>query len=382
MSPRGKPRGVVVAVALAVGALVFVALGVAEPAAPADEQRTITSQGQVWQYLFHRPASVSAGTGAPLVVVLHGSPDTPEAMAARTRFDASSDRNGFLVAYPRLPLTPGGDDTGASKIQVVADIIGALEQTEHAQSNRVFVTGFSGGAVQSYRMACFYADKVAAIASVSGLMIRPDCTPTQPVSIYEIHGTSDGTFPFNGGRYTRPVQETIDRWIALDKCSGAPALATVGPVQRQTWGSCADATAVQFDAVVNGVHGWPGDPKFAPGTPDGSFDATDAIWQFFASHGRPAPAAVTPAALLSLHVVHKRLTRSVTVTVRGPARTKVRVSLLRSGRVAASLGTTLAHAGNTSITLTVPKKLKAGHYRLRVQIGAMLRTRRVTLPAP
>jgi polyhydroxybutyrate depolymerase len=316
------------------------------------------------------------------VIVLHASPDTPEAMAARTRFDTFSDQNGFLVAYPRLPLTPGGGEGGPNKTQVVADIIDALEAAEHVETNRVFVTGLSGGAVESYRVACFYADKVAAIASVAGLMIRPDCAPSQPVSVYEIHGTSDGTFPINGGRYTGPVQDTIDRWVAFDKCAGAADGTSVGPVQRRIWSACATGTTVQFDALVNGIHGWPGDPKFAPGTPNGSFDATAAIWQFFASHGRPAPAVIPPAAFLSMHVVHRGTKRSVMVTVRATANVKLRLSLLRSSRVTASLTETLARPGKTTVTLLVPKRLRAGHYRLRVEIGGAIQTRPVTLPSP
>jgi polyhydroxybutyrate depolymerase len=383
MAWRDRPRRLLLAAApLALAVVVLAGHAIAGAATAADEQRSITSQGQVWQYLFHRPPSVAATTPAPLVVVLHGSPDTPEAMAARTHFDSTADQNGFLVAYPRLPLTPGGDATGASKIQVVADIIDQLIASDHVQPNRVFVTGFSGGAVQAYRMGCVYADKVAAVAPVSGSMTR-DCAPSRPVSVYAIHGTSDGTFPFNGGQYTEPVQTTVNRWLASDKCPSTPAASTVGPVQRQIWQPCADGTSVELDAIVKGVHAWPGDPRYPHGTPDGDFDAAPAIWQFFAAHGRAAPKHVVVAAVGRVRVVHRGTSRSITTVVRGAAATAVRVSLLRpSGRIAASLTRKLTRDGTTTVVLRVPRSVKAGHYRVRVKLGALTQTRPVTLPAP
>ena len=78
-------------------------------------------------------------------------------------------------------------------------------------------------------MACEYADKVAAVAPVAGSIVRA-CTPSRPVSVYAIHGTSDGTIPFNGGKYTEPVQTTVNRWLAFDKCP-QDAAATHGLIE-------------------------------------------------------------------------------------------------------------------------------------------------------
>ena len=50
------------------------------------------------------------------------------------------------------------------------------------------------------RLACDRADVVAAIAPVSGTLgAGTRCTPSRPVSVLEIHGTSDRVVPYAGG---------------------------------------------------------------------------------------------------------------------------------------------------------------------------------------
>lgn len=52
---------------------------------------------------------------------------------------------------------------------MVADVIDALNNDEHADKGRRGVTGFSVGAVMSYGMACFHANKVRRSRPASGV---------------------------------------------------------------------------------------------------------------------------------------------------------------------------------------------------------------------
>jgi len=64
---------------------------------------------------------------------------------------------------------------------------------------RVFVTGYSNGAFLASKLACVDADRIAAIAPVSGLRDPADCAPKRPVPAVTFHGTGDEWVAFTGG---------------------------------------------------------------------------------------------------------------------------------------------------------------------------------------
>ena len=59
----------------------------------------------------------------------------------------------------------------------------------------------SNGGFMSYHLACNLSSKIAAIASVTGSMSKQtyeSCSPEHPTPVLQIHGTLDGTVPFDG----------------------------------------------------------------------------------------------------------------------------------------------------------------------------------------
>jgi polyhydroxybutyrate depolymerase len=63
-----------------------------------------------------------------------------------------------------------------------------LLATEPIDPDRVFVAGFSIGAVMTDKVACQLADRVAAAVVVAGApWVGADCAPKQPVSMLIIH---------------------------------------------------------------------------------------------------------------------------------------------------------------------------------------------------
>src|SRR5262245_39461528 len=110
--------------ALAIGApaLFAHAQNAASGAATASPTRTIaiTHQGRARQYLLHVP---DAPNGA-LVLVFHGGGQRAEQMRRITRFDALSDREHVIVAYPEAverSWADGRNETSAEK-QGVDDV--------------------------------------------------------------------------------------------------------------------------------------------------------------------------------------------------------------------------------------------------------------------
>jgi polyhydroxybutyrate depolymerase len=142
----------------------------------------------------------------------------------------------------------------------------------------------------------------AAIAPVAGTLLA-DCSQARPISVLQIHGTADDRVPYNGGpgktfssdgqaRVDGPSVEAVNAtWRGIDGC-GQTGSTTAGDVTTQTAG-CTDGRTVQLISVQGAGHQWPGgDPSPlaerlgqmpAPST---AINATDTIWQFFASQHR------------------------------------------------------------------------------------------------
>src|SRR5262249_17480329 len=90
--------------------------------------------------------------------------------------------------------------------------------------------------------------------------------------------------------------DNVDRWRKSNGCSGTPTeqkLPATGDGTTVTIARsdhCDDGTAVHFATVDGGGHTWPGGPQYASeaaiGKASDAFDASEAIWQFFAAHHR------------------------------------------------------------------------------------------------
>jgi polyhydroxybutyrate depolymerase len=156
---------------------------------------------------------------------------------------------------------------------------------------RVYVAGFSAGAIMAYRLAAQLSDQLAGIAVVEGTMSnkQPDGSwitipnPTSPVAAIIFHGKQDTHIPYNGGQgngagklYVRPVTDAVSALVKSDGCSETPTTITSGDgnVTRQVYNSCAAGSEVIFYSIVNGQHEW-------PSVKHNGISATSLIWEFF-----------------------------------------------------------------------------------------------------
>jgi polyhydroxybutyrate depolymerase len=278
--------------------------------ATADVEQTIEAGGQLRSYLLHVPPGDDGKTVRPLVIVLHGGGGNARGMVRISGFSASSDREGFFLVYPNgtgasrdrlltwnagnccgLALEKGVDDSG-----FVRKLIGALQKERKIDSSRIFATGFSNGAMMTFRLACEAADLIAAIAPVSGAFNVEPCRPARPVSVLAFYGTADQHVPYNGGvpqkqldphpRTDRSAAYAISFWTAADDCSAPPTRVESGSIVRELHAPCKDGTAVELITIRGGGHEWPGGEKWAPWAdpPSREISANEAIWKFFAAH--------------------------------------------------------------------------------------------------
>jgi len=84
------------------------------------------------------------------------------------------------------------DDVG-----FVEAVIDDVSEEHDVDERRIFAFGHSNGGMMSYRPARELADRVAAVAVVSGTLALETCVPEEPTSVLHVHGTVDGTIPID-----------------------------------------------------------------------------------------------------------------------------------------------------------------------------------------
>ena len=288
---------------LAAIAAVVSACGSASALSSQSTNMTLGSN-PVRSYILYKPAHLKAG--APLLIVLHGGGSTDSAMEGLSQFDPVADAHGFLVAYPDA-MDPGvfGRDTGwqlgccdtynraTTDFHFFSSLVSHLAQTEHIDTHRVYMVGFSLGAAMTYRVACQTSSLLAGMASVGGFeYVSKPCKPSNPLAVYEIHGTNDYFGGSCGGKtqtdagcglgdpgYEPSVVQTNAQWRRIDGCSSAVQTTRSGSVYRRLWANCSGSSRVQLDEITGGSHCWPHLPA-AGRSACGNYNASNDIWLF------------------------------------------------------------------------------------------------------
>jgi polyhydroxybutyrate depolymerase len=218
--------------------------------------------------------TIPSGAKAPLLVLLHASGESPYVMAQTSRAGELAARAGVIVALPPArsrrwdgmvssgdPVSPSADAT------YILGLIDRLTTELPIDAGRVFVAGFSIGAVMSERIGCQFADRVTAIALDAGAPWSDECSPSRPLPILVLHGTADSTFRIG------LATTVVDRWRAADGCRGEPVESQLSDIATSVLNDDCDAgVTVEFVRYEGSGHRWLANP-----------DATDVIWDFFAA---------------------------------------------------------------------------------------------------
>jgi polyhydroxybutyrate depolymerase len=271
--------------------------GPAAPAVPTGAPgQTVTVNLADRPFQLHIPTSYQAGVKVPLVVLLHGYTASGAQQESYFKLTPESDRRGFLYAMPdgtensrgqrfwnATPACCDFERTGVDDSSYLASLIDTVVASYAVDPARVFIAGHSNGGFMAHRMACDHADKVTAIVSLAGAMNadRSRCKPSGPVSILEIHGTSDETIGYDGGANASnsfpSVTTTISDWRLLDGCADDPNprsrrldLVTdlPGAETSVTAYTCRNLSTVELWSIKSGVHVPSLSENFAPAVID------------------------------------------------------------------------------------------------------------------
>lgn len=281
----------------------------------AQDQRSFSHDGIARDYLIFGPASTSATGLAPLVIVLHGAGIDADNTAGITRFGDLAREEGFYAVFPDgigplfmntwnaghccgQAMTEGIDDVG-----FIASLIDRLLATHPIDPDRIYVTGFSNGAMLAHRIGIELADRIAAIAPVAGTLFGDEPIARTPVPALIINNTDDRVVPPSGrepgvdgpllqvwgGAPLLPAEYQARYWADVNGCERRSTLTASAAYRFESF-ACPAGVSVEFYLVNNNRHLWPGGDVAIGGLSAATFDATGVIWEFFTRHSRSTEA--------------------------------------------------------------------------------------------
>jgi polyhydroxybutyrate depolymerase len=167
-----------------------------------------------------------------LLVVLHGLGGTNTDMVGAGFNNLIADTARVIALYPQGVVNGWGQTSwnNGTLLASTADDIGFMNQlidsmvlNYNINPAQVYFTGFSMGSIMSYHVACALNDRVAAIGCMAGTMATSDiqnCVPAYATPVIHLHGTADGTVPYNTGALPSLslVPQTVAFWQNVHNC--------------------------------------------------------------------------------------------------------------------------------------------------------------------
>lgn len=251
------------------------------------------------EYILYIPATYNPATPSPLVLSFHGYTSNAQANYIYTRFYAIADTAGFILIHPQGTLlngvshwNVGGWTLGSTVDDVgfVSTLLDTISSSYNIDQDRVFSTGMSNGGYMSFLLACQLSNRIAAVASVTGSMTPQtynNCNPQHPTPVLQIHGTADGTVPYEGDSlWTKSINDVLEYWVNYNNCNSTPSVSNVpdintadgSTVDHIVYGEGDNCVSTEHFKVFNGDHDWPG----VWGNMD--IDASVEVWKFFAEY--------------------------------------------------------------------------------------------------
>jgi len=232
------------------------------------------------EYIIYVPENFTGNSSLPLLLSFHGLSSNMNFNYDYTNFDELAERENFIVVHPN-----GIDNrwtvsaTNNPDIDFIEALLDQLENDYNIASNRIYSTGMSNGGNFSFTLACGLNDRIAAIASVTGLMLQMaigDCIPSRPLAVLHIHGTEDliANYAF--------VQGGLDFWTDHNNTNDFPIISDIpnidsgdgSTVKRFEYLNGNSNVEVQHLKITGGGHEWPG----FSGNMD--INASDEVWNF------------------------------------------------------------------------------------------------------
>lgn len=255
-------------------------------------ERTMEFEGTTRKYVEHIPSTPNGSM--PVLFQLHGLGDncndfsqlgfealapnwiiiTPEATVANVMGQPmgtawAAGVGGEDVPYlGTIELNEGVNDDG-----FILAILDSLENNFDIDTDSIFVVGFSMGGFMSNKMAVKHADRIKAIASVSGTLghFQP-FEPTGKINTMHIHGTADETISYEDASFSYSIltiqvglgaEALVETWRNYNECGSEPIVYNFEDTkddgltfEQYTYKNAVTGNKTVFIKVNGGIHTW------------------------------------------------------------------------------------------------------------------------------
>ena len=293
-----------------------------EAQAPQMKRYTMTHDGQLREYFVFTPSSYDGEAELPMAIFMHGYGGTATGTEAEVTqgLNQYAEEYGYVMVYPqgtwfmasidegepwevtswnhisdgfdtgpagpickedvaRSPCPPECGDCGQcgwsscnDDVGFLKSLVGVITATFAVDADRVFVSGFSNGAMMANRIGCEASELFAGVALIGG-RIEPgfECTPTRRLPLLQINGGADETVPHDGrvslsGHFFASTTSTTEHWIKGEACSTETEVwssPTIEGENVQCTIACGETQYPSIDCIwPEGNHRWPGTADF------------------------------------------------------------------------------------------------------------------------
>lgn len=258
---------------------------------------SIYSDGLYRKFRLYVPSIYNPSNQVPLILNLHGYTSNSAQQQAYANFMPIADTANFIVVSPdgTAPFgspfwNAGFSSSAVNDVQFLSNLIDSVKATYNINLNRVYSCGMSNGGIMSYYLACNLPNRITAIASVTGSMLKTwsNCVPNRPFPVMQIHGTADATVPYAGNSTFEAIDTVVKKWQVYNSCSTTPITFSVANINlfdnstavRYLYNNGQNNSSVELFKVANGSHSWPGGAPVIANT-NQDFSASVEIWRFF-----------------------------------------------------------------------------------------------------
>lgn len=247
------------------------------------------------EWLTYIPQGYDEHGSYPLLVLLHQSGETPEALLTATGFEAMADEHHFLIVAPEDKLMWAWRLSDEDAIRTIRHVVEEVSNRLAVDRTRVFLVGEGSGGKPAMLLAC--QPWVTAVATNSYRLATKKalCEPAVRKPIMVLSPTASGHEPLNGGKtcsgeHKHALEDMERMWRKRNRCKGERhETFRKGASACYTW----DCAAPFQSCVVDGGHPWPGaSPRLDLAHCDGDppdFPTSQQIWTFLAK-APPLPA--------------------------------------------------------------------------------------------
>jgi polyhydroxybutyrate depolymerase len=233
--------------------------------------QSIVHNGVNREYVLYIPNSYDGTSSVPLMLNFHGFGGSASDYMQEADMRSLAEADTFILIYPQgscldglshwnaCPL--GGDNkSDADDFSFVEAIINEISSQYNVDMERIYAAGYSNGGMMAYGLANYKSNLVAAVASVSGVMLECTGSTSHPMPVVHLHGTSDGVLPYNGSSDWNSAQSTLDYWINFNNTITTPTVSIDNSggmsIEHYVYDQGDSSVSVEHYKFIGGDHVW------------------------------------------------------------------------------------------------------------------------------